>query len=528
METIQLADGIHKAVERAAGVLRSGGVILYPTDTLYGLGSNAFSDEAVAKVYAIKSRDERKPIHCVVADLAMAEQYAEVNDTARKLAEKFLPGPLTLVLKKKQDVGSGIAKNIEAIGIRIPNNEFCLSLAKKFGPYTTTSANVAGAKDQRSVHTILSQLGERAQMIDLVIDAGELPERKPSTVVDVSSGEVRILREGAISKKEILEASDLRAQPAFDALRSRGIEVDLSTFERHPFQGYMSEVYTLRSNIGRLVVHVMRITHAQEHIRAWEKLVPLSRVVRSIQGVPVSEVIFSQRFSGYFVVVQKFLEGENLGRRAISLEGFDDTWGEPREAHLSQLVEIIAKFHQAPVSGFGWLRADGDGIKGEYPTWSSFLDVEIPYWIQHIEKAEEIRKSSDDGFLDLLQRYIKSVRGDIEYDGPPRLVHGDLTNPSNILVKDGRVTGIVDWEYSMAGDPAWEFAVQSPYSLDEYFRLMPELQTQESQERFKRRRKIYSGLAFVLWLYTHSWNPEGELYRWIRSIGQKRFSEALG
>jgi len=206
MEVIKLTQAnIQDIAAQAASVLRSGGVILYPTDTLYGLGADAFSDEAVAKVYAIKGRDEKKPIHCVVADLAAAANYLEMNDAAMELGKKFLPGPLTLVLKKRSEVNSGIAKHIDTIGVRVPYNDFCLSLAKEFGPYTTTSANVAGGANMRTIDQIVEQLGERAAMIDLVIDAGELPEQKPSTVVDVSSGSVQVLREGAIPSAKILE-----------------------------------------------------------------------------------------------------------------------------------------------------------------------------------------------------------------------------------------------------------------------------------------------------------------------------------
>jgi L-threonylcarbamoyladenylate synthase len=200
MEIIHInSENLRDCIDRAEKTLRSSGVILYPTDTLYGLGADAFSDEAVAKVYAIKGRDEQKPIHCVVADLDSAAKYAEVNDIARKLAKQFLPGPLTLILKKRPELHSGVAKGIPTIGIRIPKDDFCFALAEKFGPYTTTSANIAGAENARTVEGILSQLGDRASLIDLAIDAGELPEREPSTVVDVSSGGIKILREGAIS-----------------------------------------------------------------------------------------------------------------------------------------------------------------------------------------------------------------------------------------------------------------------------------------------------------------------------------------
>ena len=153
METLKLSEAnIEECAARAATVLRAGGVVLYPTDTLYGLGSDALSDEAVAKVYALKRREEGKPIHCIVADIGVAEQYAEVTATARTLAQEFMPGALTLVLKKKSGVAMGVARGFETFGIRIPNNSFCLALAKKFGkPYTTTNANINEQKTENEV-----------------------------------------------------------------------------------------------------------------------------------------------------------------------------------------------------------------------------------------------------------------------------------------------------------------------------------------------------------------------------------------
>lgn len=203
METIRLDTDFGKAVMRAAGILRQGGVIIYPTDTLYGLGADAFSDETVEKVYAIKGREAGKPIHCIVADLAMAEEYAEVNDAARKIAEKFLPGALTLVLKKKAGIEGGIARGMDTIGIRIPNNEFCIELARAFGtPYTATSANRAGVEPELAFEKVLAAMGE--DDIDLAINAGPAPLARPSTVVNLVSGHPSILREGAIPAADIL------------------------------------------------------------------------------------------------------------------------------------------------------------------------------------------------------------------------------------------------------------------------------------------------------------------------------------
>lgn len=207
METKVLAHNIAEMAKEAAGVLSHAGVILYPTDTLYGLGADAFSDAAVDKVYDIKGRDINKPIHAVFANVDMIEEYAQINDIGHALIEAFLPGPITIVFRKKPGIETGIARMIDTIGVRIPDNMFCVETAQAFGkPYTTTSANMAGFVTGRTTQEILEQFGEKKALIDLVVDAGELPQRKPSTVVDVSSGKLVILREGAISKSEILKA----------------------------------------------------------------------------------------------------------------------------------------------------------------------------------------------------------------------------------------------------------------------------------------------------------------------------------
>lgn len=207
METITLSGtNIEECAARAAGVLRAGGIVLYPTDTIYGLGADAFSDDAVSRVYAIKGRDERKPIHCIVADFREAEKYAEFNDAAVLLARAFWPGALTLVLNKKVRIDAGIGNGIDTIGIRVPDHDFCLALAKEFGkPFTTTSANVSGMETLATTGGVLEQIGEARGAIDLVVGAGELPPSAPSTIVDICSESPVILREGAIPAGEIFD-----------------------------------------------------------------------------------------------------------------------------------------------------------------------------------------------------------------------------------------------------------------------------------------------------------------------------------
>jgi len=203
MDVISLSEGVGKCAIRAAGVLRQGGVVVYPTDTLYGLGVDAIANDAVDRLYEIKGREPGKPTHCIVADLAMTEEYAEVNDIARKLAEKFLPGALTLILKKKPQVTTGIGRGIDSIGIRIPKNDLCLEMARTFGkPITTPSANRASAGPHLAPADILADLGE--DNIDLFIDAGILPQSQPSTVVNLLSGHPSVLRAGAVPAADIL------------------------------------------------------------------------------------------------------------------------------------------------------------------------------------------------------------------------------------------------------------------------------------------------------------------------------------
>jgi L-threonylcarbamoyladenylate synthase len=197
METISVTDPI--AISRAVEVLQADGVVLYPTDTLYGLGVDAMSNDAVDRVYAIKGRDEHKPIHAIASSLEMVERYAIVEGVGRALAQQYWPGALSVIFKKRDEVVGGIACAIDTIGFRVPDNQFCLELGRAFGaPITTTSANRAGAEPERSAEAILAQLGEAVSLIDLVIDGGELPFSIASTLVDVSQGKIKVLREGKV------------------------------------------------------------------------------------------------------------------------------------------------------------------------------------------------------------------------------------------------------------------------------------------------------------------------------------------
>lgn len=189
-----------KAVEEAAEVLKKGGVIIYPTETLYGMGANATDSNSVKKIFEIKGRGFNKPVSIAVGSTAQAKKIAEWNEHAEKLAKKFLPGPLTLILKLKKKNPGELTAGSDKIGIRIPDNPFALSLLKKIKfPITATSANKSGGREPTNAKMAIEQIGK---FVDLVIDAGSCKYKKPSTVIDLTN-KPKILRIGAISKIEI-------------------------------------------------------------------------------------------------------------------------------------------------------------------------------------------------------------------------------------------------------------------------------------------------------------------------------------
>lgn len=203
-------DSDGSCLDDASSVILTGGIIAYPTDTTYALGVNALDPLAINKLYSLKGRNFNKPLHVVVSDMTMANEFVWVDENARVIADKFLPGPLTLILPKRDTVPDVLVGSIKTLGIRIPSNLFCLNLAKKLKiPFTTTSANISGGKNSYSVNEIIKQFGLKVNDLDLIIDQGTLPEVLPSTLVDMTKSPPEILREGPISRVEILEALKL-------------------------------------------------------------------------------------------------------------------------------------------------------------------------------------------------------------------------------------------------------------------------------------------------------------------------------
>lgn len=185
----------NQVVVAAVEVLRAGGVVMHPTETCYGFAVDVGNAEALEKLYKLKGRDANKPVSIMVADLEMARTYGEFSTKALELAEKYWPGPLTILVPRSLNLPENFNKGQEFVGIRCPSHEFSRELVKAFGsPITTTSANLSGEPPLYEVD--LKSFGELAKEIDLVVDGGEIPMNKPSTIVKVIGAEIEIIRQG--------------------------------------------------------------------------------------------------------------------------------------------------------------------------------------------------------------------------------------------------------------------------------------------------------------------------------------------
>ena len=188
--------------------LEKGGIVAYPTETFYGLGVRFDSEEAIKRLYTIKHRPEMKPMPLIIGDRKLLSLLVTgIDNRSSLLMDRFWPGPLTLLLPAKKNLSEFITAGTKKVAVRIPGESFALQLAKSADrPITSTSANPSGMPPAQNASTVLRYFQNK---IDLVIDGGPAPGRLPSTLIEVTGDEVKILREGAI-KKELLTFSPQR------------------------------------------------------------------------------------------------------------------------------------------------------------------------------------------------------------------------------------------------------------------------------------------------------------------------------
>jgi len=188
------------AIRHAADILKHGGLVAFPTDTVYGLATLPFKVEYVERLYTAKGRNSERAIAILLGDLSQISQVTpEMGKMAMKLARRFWPGPLTLIVPRLPQLPSVLSSNL-TIGVRIPDHPVALSLLKLVGPLAVTSANLSGNANANTAQQVLDQLDGR---IHLILDGGQTPGGVPSTVADCTGPETLILREGPISLVEL-------------------------------------------------------------------------------------------------------------------------------------------------------------------------------------------------------------------------------------------------------------------------------------------------------------------------------------
>ncbi len=192
-------------VDEAVKALQDGKLVVIPTETVYGLAADGLNDQAVNDLYDVKGRPKGKPIMLQVTDMAMLDKIVlEVPLHAQKLIDKYWPGPVSLILKKKPQVSSILSAGTETIGVRMPDQPLTLEIIRKFGrPIAVPSANLSGRRSPLTVKEVEEQL--EGLPIAGIVDGGKCEFGIESTIVDCTTDQLKILREGAVAGREILD-----------------------------------------------------------------------------------------------------------------------------------------------------------------------------------------------------------------------------------------------------------------------------------------------------------------------------------
>ena len=189
------------AIQEALKVLCEGGLVAFPTDTVYGLGVLAFNGEAVEAIYIAKDRPAEKAIPILLGDLDdLPKVISSLPPMAAKLASRFWPGPLTLIVPKNPNLPEAVSAT-DTVAVRVPDHEVARAILRTAGPMAVTSANISGQPSPVTADEVFAQLGGR---IELIINGGKTPGGLPSTLADCTGDEPVILREGPISMRELL------------------------------------------------------------------------------------------------------------------------------------------------------------------------------------------------------------------------------------------------------------------------------------------------------------------------------------
>jgi L-threonylcarbamoyladenylate synthase len=190
-----------EGIEKASQIINQGGIVVFPTDTVYGIGCDPYNKDSVRKIYEIKSRKISKPFPVLVYSKDIAERIAFFDEFTKKIVERFWPGPLTVILKLTDENLKESLNITDKIAIRVPNHKCTLELLKKCNFLVGTSANISG----HSSFTNPDECFNNFRKYDVFVDGGIITSKSESTIIEIENEEIKIIREGALSHEEILE-----------------------------------------------------------------------------------------------------------------------------------------------------------------------------------------------------------------------------------------------------------------------------------------------------------------------------------
>ncbi len=210
----EILPGLNEAARnKAVDLLKNGDVVVFPTDTIYGIGASIAKESGVKKIFEVKSRSPEKPLIIYVASFEQLQQVTQkIPESTISSLRKIWPGAVSGIFLKREIVPSFVTSGNNTVGVRIPNHELCLELVRRVGaPLAVTSANISGMETQKTAPEVAAQLGER---VPLVLDGGPNPEEQPSTLVDFTGSTARLLREGVWCFSKLRQAiPDLQPIP---------------------------------------------------------------------------------------------------------------------------------------------------------------------------------------------------------------------------------------------------------------------------------------------------------------------------
>ncbi|OGI26199.1 MAG: hypothetical protein A3J76_01255 [Candidatus Moranbacteria bacterium RBG_13_45_13] len=308
----------------------------------------------------------------------------------------------------------------------------------------------------------------------------------------------------------------------FRNLSKQGICALPQTLKKHTHQGWMSSVYTVESNKGKLIIHLIKPVKEHQKNRIWNKFYGLSRILSSQPGIPTPKILYSGLVGKTFVLAQFFVSGNRAGRRILKRTIISDKWEASKKDIMPNIFHALAGIHKIHLEGFGWPILRNKQLKGKHKNWKSFFEHNYPFWLKKIHEADR-RLSLRPTKIKLLDEFTKQTVIKIDYAGPAVLVHGDSINPSNILVHGKNKITLLDWEWSILADPAWEFCDLGWWKISDEKKLAPyfkarNIKKQSDKADFINRINLYIPLWLLWGTYMHADDLKPDIYIALRKL----------